>query len=256
MKHLKHAFILTITVLFLLSVSIGAHAQNLVGHWTFDEGAELADLTGNWGDITLNGATITDGQLDVGPGEWAFATEYSGPNITEKTMVSWLSMDDLSVLAGSAMTLDKISEDEFDAMVFGERIPQNWMNGSSFFRRTTDPDPGFEETETGVPIQLAISYEDDGGDSHMRLYRNGEQFGDYTQGAIPTWETGDAEVFWGLRHGNPDGGPGNLDAKIEESQLYDGVLSQAEIQALTVGKPTAVDSRGKLATQWATIKAK
>jgi len=61
-------------------------------------------------------------------------------------------------------------------------------------------------------------------------------------------------VFFDKRHGNIDGGPGDLDAHIEEARVYSGVLTQAEIQALT--PVTAVTLRGKLATSWAMMKAK
>ena len=257
MRHLKPYFTLTCSVLLMLGLSMLAQAQNLVGHWTFEPGSELVDLTGNFADVTLNGATVDKGQLDVGTGKWAVASPYNGPEIAEKTLVSWLSLDDLDVQTGSALTIDRIATDEFDAIVYGERQAHRWMNGSSNFRRTQDAAPGFEETETGVLIQMALSYEDSGGNAHLTLYRNGELIGDYTQGALATWEANDGEVFFGLRHGNATtGGPGNLDAHIEEARIYDSVLSQAEVQALAPGAVTAVTSRGKLATVWGAIKAK
>ncbi len=261
MKHLKHDFTVTCAVLLMLGLSTLALAQGekketLVGHWTFEPGEELKDLTGNFPDITLKGATIKNGQLDVGSGKWAIATgKYKGPEIKEKTMVSWVSLDDLNVLAGSILTIDKISVDEFDAMVFGERQPQRWMAGSSFFRRTTDPAPGFEEKKAGELIFMAYTYEDEGGQALIKLYRNGEQIGEYKMGAIASWPAGDAEIFWGIRHGNEGGGPGNLDAQIAESRLYGTVLSQAEIKKLKVGT-LDVEARGKLTTVWAAMKAK
>jgi hypothetical protein len=254
MRNLKHYFTLACSALLMLSLSMLAQAQNLVGHWTFEPGEELVDLTGNFVELTLKGATVENGQLDVGPGKWAVASGYSGPKIAEKTMVSWASLDDLNVQAGSILTIDRISVDEFDAIVFGERQPHRWMNGSSFFRRTQDANPGFEETETGQLIQIAITYEDSGGNAHIKLYRNGELIGDYTQGAIATWEEDDAEVFFGIRHGNVGGGPGNLDAHIEEARIYDGVLSQAEIQALVLGQVTTVEPKHKLSITWGDLK--
>ena len=256
MKNLKHYFTLSFVVLLMLGLSMLTQAaqENVVGHWTFEPGEELKDLTGNFVDITLKGAEVKGGQLDVGAGKWAVASGYDGPDIGEKTMVSWASLDNLDVQAGSVLTIDRISVDEFDAMVFGERQPHRWMAGSSFFRRTQDAKPGFEEKKTGELIQMAYTYEDEGGNAHIKLYRNGELFGDYTQGALATWEKDDAEVFFGIRHGNTGGGPGNLDAHIEEARIYGEVLSQAEIQKLRVGGEP-VTTRGKLATSWAAIKA-
>jgi len=38
----------------------------LVGHWTFETGNELNDLTGNFPDLALQGnATVSGGALDV-----------------------------------------------------------------------------------------------------------------------------------------------------------------------------------------------
>lgn len=249
---MKRFFTVTCSVLLMFGISILVAQAELVGHWTFEPGSELVDLSGNFEDLVLHDATIDGGQLDVGVDQWAYAGGYSGPDITEKTLMSWLSLDDLEVQAGSALTIDKISEDEFDGIIFGERQPHRWMNGSSFWRRTVDADPGFEETETGELINITITYADEGGSTHLTLYRNGEKIGEYTQGDIPTWTAGDTEVFFGNRHGNAeDGGPGNLDALIEESRIYNEALSQNDIQTVT-----AVNPGGKISTLWGMIKDK
>ncbi len=204
----------------------------LVGQWTFENNEELKDLTGNFGDITLKGAVITNGQLDLGAGKWATAGNYYGPTINEKTLVSWVSIDSFSVQRGSVLTIDKVTVDQFDAIVLGERQANRWMAGSSFFRRTNDPDPGFEETQTNVMIQIAISYENDNGNAHVRLYRDGVKIGDYTKGPFVNWPKGDAEIFWGIRHGSVNGGPDNMDAHIEESRIYGGVLTAEDLKRL------------------------
>ena len=69
-----------------------AAQENVVGHWTFESGEELKDLTGNFVDITLKGAEVKGGQLDVGSGKWAVASGYDGLDIIQKTMVSWASL--------------------------------------------------------------------------------------------------------------------------------------------------------------------
>ena len=230
MKHLGNC------VFFLLSVVVCISAdvqRTLVGHWTFENGEEQKDLTGNFADIVLQGAEINNGQLDLGVSKWAVAGEYTGPTISEKTLVSWVSIDSLAVQRGSVLTIDKVSIDQFDAIVLGERITSHWMAGSSFFRRTTDPNPGFEETNENVMIQIAISYENNNGNAHIRLYRNGDMFGDYTKGPLVSWPKGDAEVFWGIRQGNANnGGPDNIDAHIEESRIYAKVLTSEELKEL------------------------
>ncbi len=255
MRNLKHYFTLTCSVLLMLALPMLTQAQPLVGHWTFEPGSELVDLTGNFVDITLKGAEVKDGQLDVNNGQWAVASGYKGPDIKDKTLVGWCYIQALNVRAGSIITIDRISSDHFDGIIFAERQVGRWMPGSSGFGRTKDPVPGFEETKTDVLVYMAISYEDDGGQAHIKIYHDGDVIDDYTQGAIGSWTEDDAEVFFGIRHGNADtGGPGNLDALIEEARIYGEVLSQSEIKALTLG--AAVTSRGKLATLWGTMKAK
>jgi hypothetical protein len=260
MKNLKQYFTFTCSLLLMLGLSMSALAQGekaetLVGWWTFESGEELEDLTGNFADITLMGAKVEKGQLDVDAGKWAIATPYSGPDIEEKTLVSWASLDNLDVQACSILTIVRLSDPTFDAIVFGERQPHRWMAGSGWFHRTLDPDPGFEEKKEGVLIQMAISYENDKGTAHVMIYHNGDLIGDYTHGQFATFAKDDAEAIFGIRHGGVGGGPGNLDAHIEEARIYGAVLSQDEIKKLRVGT-LQVEARGKLTTSWGAIKTK
>ena len=94
---------LSICTLSILSVD---KAQAIVGHWTFEPGSELTDLTGNFGDLTLSGASVSNGQLDIEPSNYARAINYTGPTITDKTLVSWFYLEDLSVRDGSVLGID------------------------------------------------------------------------------------------------------------------------------------------------------
>ena len=127
------------------------------------------------------------------------------------------------------------------------------MAGSGWFHRTQDPEPGFEEKKAGEPIMMAISYEDDGGTARVRIYHNGDEIGDYTFGQFVSFDNNDAEAIWGKRHGGLAGGPGDLDAHIEDSRIYASVLSQAEIKKL-LPDTLDVEAHGKLATIWARLK--
>jgi len=237
----------------LLALFVGAATSAsgaLVGHWTF-EGGSLSDSTGNFGDLVLQGnAAVSNGALDIsGSGTtatgWA-STPGGGVAIGSKTLVSWITLQGLSDVAqhGAAMSLDSITVDKFDGIVFGERNTNRWMNGSSnFFRSPADQ---FDQTavsiESGVGsvIQLAISYESLGGDQvRISGYRNGDLMGSYTSGSFATWAAGDQEVLFGPRHTSPATN-GSLDALVHEARLYDTALSQSQIQALTmVPEPSA-----------------
>lgn len=231
-------------MLALLLSAASSASGALVGRWTFEDGS-LADSTGNFGDLILRGnASVTNGALDISgsgtnPTGWA-GTPGGGVAISNKTLVSWITMQGLEDVArhGAAMSVDSITTDKFDGIVFGERNVNRWMNGSSNFHRS--PENQFDQTgvsvETGVGslIQLAISYEDlGGGQVRITGYRNGDLMGQYNSGLFASWAAGDQEVLFGPRHTSPATN-GALDALIHEAHLYDTPLSQSEIQALTM----------------------
>jgi len=89
MKYLERYCTWVCAVLLLLNLALPASGQSekaetLVGHWTFEKGVELEDLTGNFADIQLMGATIEDGQLDVDLGKWAIASGDAINSLTEQ----------------------------------------------------------------------------------------------------------------------------------------------------------------------------
>ena len=213
----------------------GIARRSLVGLWTFEKGRELRELTGNFAPILLRGAKIHNGKLIVHRNGWAVSPKYIGPSITEKTLVSWVRLIDPRVQYGSALTIDKIHSDEFDAIVYGERQPHRWMSGSSYFRRTIDPSPGYIGRTN--PVQIAITYQNVRGLTYVKLYVNGHLFGQYKKGYIASWSRGDTEIFWGIRHGNAvRGGPGRIIAEIEESRIYATVLQRYELLKLRLLK--------------------
>ena len=55
---------------------------------------------------------------------------YSGPPITSKTLVSWLTLEGLENVAdaGSAMTIDRVTVDHFDGIIFAERQAKSLCN--------------------------------------------------------------------------------------------------------------------------------
>ena len=259
-QSLRRYFALSFSVLFLIgNIVVPALGQaekkeDLIGHWTFENGVELEDLTGHFGDIDLLDADVKDGKLRIGNNEWAMTTGYKGPDIgPDKTLVTWIYLDDLSIIRGATLAVNKSSGDTFDAIVYAERQPKRWMAGSSHFRRTQDADPGFEEKETGKLIQLAISYEDDGGNTKIMIYRNGDVIGDYTMGPIVSWEAGDVEALFGPRALIGGTAHGWVVARVEDARIYNAVLDEKEINNLTVDT-LDVEARGKLAATWGRLK--
>lgn len=254
-------------VLLMLTVSMSAIAQvqekNLVGWWLFNDETEETD---NWGDIVFEGATIEDGQLVLNSGKWAHAFEYSGPDITELTLVAWVSLDNLDVTHGSALTLDRCcGVDQFCGIVYAERKARQWMPGSSHFRRTNDFPNAVNEDKTGEMVRMVITYKDIGDKYEVTGYRNDKSLGSFNCRVdncavmdLRTWRKNEAEAVWGTRHsgGANDKGTNHfLVAHLEETRIYNVALTEDEVQSLEVGG-LAVEARDKLATQWGALKSK
>ena len=91
--------------------------------------------------------------------------------------------------------------------------------------------------------------------SALVIYYNGVKIGDYKQGIFPLFAKDNCGAIWGIRHGDVAGGPGNLDAKIEDARIYATVLSQGGVKALCPDT-LAIEALAKLATAWAAIKAR
>ena len=125
--------------------------------------------------------------------------------------------------------------------------------GSVIPTSAQDADPGFEEKETGKLIQLAISYEDDGGNAKIMIYRNGDLIGDYTMGPIRSWTAGDVEALFGPRALIGGTAYGWVVAHIEDARIYNAVLDEKEINNL-VADTLDVQAQGKLATTWGNLK--
>ena len=65
----------------------------------------------------------------------------------------------------------------FDAIVFGEQKPLNWMAGSNGFVRTRDVNGRDETAKPGELTHVAITYAENG---RITIYRNGQPYGDAT----------------------------------------------------------------------------
>ena len=182
-------------------------------------------------------ASVSGGALVVGVNAWAQAIGYTGPTISEKTLVSWLRLDNLDEHGGSALTIDKTDKYEFDGIVYAQQQLYRWMAGSDNVSRYQAPNPGFAETTTGELVQMAITYENSSGNAHIKIYRNGSLIGDYTQGTLESWSGTNTVIVFGARHIPYSSTYADwLVAHIEEARIYDGVLTQAQIQALNVGE--------------------
>ena len=129
--------------------------------WSFNDGT-ARDLVGQANGTLLNGARIEQGRLELDGINDYMRSARIGTNISTRTLVVWVSLANLNQQAGSALTLENpTGGDIFDGIVFAERIPGQWMNGSSFFERSVANNGGAAETliEGGTSTSSFISFD-------------------------------------------------------------------------------------------------
>ncbi|MBL4883729.1 MAG: DUF1549 domain-containing protein [Planctomycetaceae bacterium] len=196
-----------------------------LARWEFD--SDLKDSIGNLHGIAFgkahveNGALILDGQSYV-------ETPPVTVDITEKTLEAWIQLNNLDQRGGAAISIGSRTGGIFDAIVFGEREPKQWMTGSNGFVRT-DSFGGSEETDAiNRPVHVAIVYKKDGS---IICYRDGIAYG-HSVGKSPlqSYGTSQTEILFGLRH-KPPGGNRYLSAKIHQAAIYNRALSPEEVAA-------------------------
>ncbi|MCA9518422.1 MAG: hypothetical protein KC635_25985, partial [Myxococcales bacterium] len=228
----------------------GAGEEGLVAMWPFTLSSSLRDVVGGFDAVDLRGARHVAGQLDLDVGGWARAGGYGGPELTAKTLVAWVRLEDLApggdaTPGGAALTVDRVGTDVFDGIVFAGAEAGAWEAGSDGGARTTPADPGYRETAAGALVQVAIAYAPAGADAvEVTLCRDGQRIGQSLESPLATFPAGDAEAVFGARYAAVDGSaPGGLDALVEEARIYDRALTCAEVGALVAcGAPTAGDN--------------
>ncbi|MHC4875738.1 MAG: DUF1553 domain-containing protein [Planctomycetota bacterium] len=198
-----------------------------IARWSFD--SDFKDEIGSLHGEPKGGAKLQGGRLLV-DGKAAFvATAPLKQTIREKTLEAWVQLPDLNQRGGGVISIQHINGGLFDAIVFGEREPRRWMPGSNGFVRTKSFG-GLPETEASKgAVHVAIVYRANG---TIVGYRDGKPYGSAYQSSGPaTFEAGQTQILFGLRHGTAAGGNRMLNGAIDAAQLYDRALTDKEIAA-------------------------
>ena len=153
-------------------------------------------------------------------------------HLKEKTLIAWVSLDNLSQRGGSAITIDG-GDGVFDGIVYGEIQSSRWMAGSNYFSRTqrTQTNYPIENANPSEYVQIAIVYKT----NKITIFRNGDIYASYSIGTAHNFDVSDCVILFGRRHldaGNPQN---SFTGKIKDARIYDIPLSQATIQALSAG---------------------
>lgn len=235
----------TFVVVFVGSVLGSTLAQAaLVNQWTFNGNAR--DVVGTANGTLNNGATIVGDRLSLDGINDFMRTSPLGTGVTNKTLVAWVSLDNLTQRSGSALTVERFGGgDVFDGVVYGEQTANRWMNGSDSFNRTSSGATNETVTNPGQ-VMIAIAY-GDGAANNIKIYRDGVLDANYTPGsAQQTYSQGISDALIGLRHEDISGGAGTLTGNdqflggfVNEARIYNTALTSAEVAAEFSAGPSA-----------------
>lgn len=209
-----------------------------IHRWTFD--GDGSDALGNASLSLQGGAFVKDGHLVLnGLDAFAVSGTPSPVAFAERTLVAWVDPATLSQRRGGVLSVVRTLNgvDTFDAIVFAERQPQQWMNGSNNALRNIPDNGGAPETVTGTEsVMLAIAYNVD---DSIDIYRNGQPYNTLpiAESALIEYPAGETRFHLGQRHPNTSDTKRFFAGRIDEARVYNRALSQEEIADLFAGGP-------------------
>lgn len=228
------------TTKLLLAVGVAlpcaqaAHAANLLGQWTFNETAE--DLTGNGNNAVFGGDPSfvslgpTNQGISLNPSAGQYVDYGSSPLFsltTAFTLESWVTIRALPSPGGEPLIFGK------DHTLYG----MTYYSNGNFYAYV-----GGGSNTVATPLSLNQAYHLvqtwDG--STIRVYRNGVLSGTLASSAAPPTNGGN-NLLSG-RPGPSDGTP-FLNAIIDETRIYSGALTPAEVTANFQAGPAQVVPR-------------
>ena len=197
-----------------------------VASWEFD--ADFSDGIGSLHAKAVGGARLEKGGLVLDGTAGYVETAPLPFDLNEKTLEAWVMLDNPDQRGGGVISVQTTDGKTFDAIVFGEREPRQWMAGSDSFARTQSfSGPPEEESDEG-PVHVAIVYDEDG---TITGYRNGVPYGQaYQSKALQSYDAESTTVLFGLRH-HPAAEDRLLRGRILRARLYDRALSPAAVAA-------------------------
>ncbi|MSR37585.1 MAG: DUF1553 domain-containing protein [Planctomycetes bacterium] len=206
-----------------------------IAAWDFDK--DTRDHVGEMHGELHGEAKLFDNTLVLAGGQSYVSTAPLRKTVREKTLLAVVQVDNLSQQGGGVISLQDLEGTEFDALVFGEQDPGQWLAGSNLFTRTQSFHGPWESSANDRPVHLALVYADDG---TITAYRNGEPYGSpYKTSGPVTFTRGKAQILIGLRHGTPAEGR-LLKGRIHHAALFDRALSSNEILLLAQQQSTVM----------------
>jgi hypothetical protein len=196
-----------------------------IARWEFDSPQDSI------GDMHLelkHNAKIQDGKLWLQGNAYAQSLPMQ-QSLSEKTLEVLVRLPDLNQRGGAAISIEALDGLRFDAIVFGELEPTQWMAGSEGFARS-DSFQAKEHESSNDLLHLIFAYDTDG---TIRSYRNGVVYGSpIHKSGLVNYAADHAHVLFGLRH-SPIAPDRMLHGEIERAALYDKALTEQDVAMLT-----------------------
>lgn len=150
---------------------------------------------------------------------------------TDKTLVSWVSVNSGEEMAGTVITLQE--GDRFDGILLNDRNGIHWVAGSEAWEEVPGEhgDKEGKAPETGRMVQLAAVYSGD----RVHLYQDGELLESHTAPPRQLLEGDTNYVLFGRTHLT---GKGYISVSIEDARIYNKALSEEELKELKPNEPS------------------
>lgn len=220
----------------------------LVHQWTFNDGTANDAVGTAHGALhglswVGNGALFVSGRVGSSNPNYMITAPLGQP-LTERTLVAWCSVCTLheatTNCAGSVLSVTDGNQAAscFDGIVYGERTPSQWMNGSDYWVRSPPDNGGAPETvEAPHEVMMAITYRQN--PYEVTIYRNGEVYARHSyvshrngRDDFPTLSANSVAVF-----GPRNAGSGWFNGVINEARIYDTALTAEEVAVLSAEGP-------------------
>ena len=240
---LRHICIALVTTCLVLSFSTTLLGADLVANWNFDQNAgdKVKDVVGGHDGKIMGKAEWVAGKFGNGlqingPSSYVEVEKSDALELKAVTLIAWVNLD---ALAGRQEIASYA--DSYGLFAEGGVFKALLFNGGNWNTAT-----GVTKIIQGEWYQVAETVGEDG----INLYVNGKLDVNLVTPAIafqkfPMWFGGGPadNQFW-------------MTGKIDEIEIWNDTLSEAEIEKLVKTPPSlgAVFSADKLSTTWGNIK--
>ncbi|WP_010582497.1 DUF1549 domain-containing protein [Schlesneria paludicola] len=195
-----------------------------IAAWDFTQ--SLRDQIGEMHVKLMGAATQTTAGLTVNESSFAKTTRLS-KEIFEKTLEVRVQLNSLQQSGGGVITLQTLNGNTFDAVVYAEQKPLQWMAGSEGFARTVSFEGPAEKHADNASVVLTQVYHADG---TIVCYRNGQHYGSPIHKNVAVkFHPSNSQILFGLRHGQEPSDDRSLRGTIVAARLFNQALTAEQV---------------------------